>query len=160
MTKRKLTYTFKAWTSSPWTGFTLLETLIVFFVVSLFVGLPAHALPRLHAQLQVHQFLNQFEKYTLLTQQVAILSNEFTGISRLGEGDRQLLFSLEYGEKIVLSLPEALRVSAFATKHFTKSTGGVDRLEAIRFTWEEEKKAIVYTFLLGKGHYEKEIKAI
>lgn len=141
-------------------GYTLIESLIVLLVISIFATLPVVVLPRLKEKLEVYQFLNQFEKYTLLTQQVAILSNQFTGISRAADNQNQIVFSLEYEKNIILTLPKELRVSSFRSKNFYKNTGNIDRLENIRFTWKTENKWIDYTFLLGKGHYDKTIKPI
>lgn len=158
--KRKLICIMNTLKGSKVYGFTIVESLLVLLVVSLFIGLPVVYLPRLKARLEVQQFLNQFEKYTLLTQQVSIISNEFTRIARVADREDLLEFSLEYGQKIYLTLPNELSVGTFKGKEFNKGTGNMSQLGNIRFTWAKEKQWIDYTFLFGKGHYEKTIKPI
>lgn len=138
-------------------GYTLVEVLIVLLLASLFVGLPVTVLPRFQENLSVHQFFNQFDKNILLTQQSSLFSDAFTDIYKEAEGERRLVFDLDQDGRIILPLPPGLTVKDFPLIRFNKDTGSTSRLAKIYFTWQSRKQQVVYTFLLGKGHYEKEI---
>ena len=138
-------------------GYTVIEMLLVLLLVSLFASVSIVFVPRVQERLTVYQFLNQFEKNILLTQQSSLFSDEFTEFYREAEGERRLVFDLDHEYRIILPIPPVLKVSDFPLIRFSKDTGNMGISRKILFTWQNEQTQVLYSFLFGKGHYEKQI---
>lgn len=138
-------------------AFTLLETLLVLLVVSLFVMLPAVTLKNAKESLEVRHFLDHFEKEILLTQQTAITSAYMTKMIQ-SDSRRQYYFYAD--ETLRLDLPEDLTASKVEPVYFKGSSGNNSSLQSLNFYWEKENKKITYRFKFARGHYEKEITVL
>ena len=134
-------------------GYTVIEMLLVLLLVSLFASVSIVFVPRVQERLT----LNQFEKNILLTQQSSLFSDEFTEFYREAEGERRLVFDLDHEYRIILPIPPVLKVSDFPLIRFSKDTGNMGISRKILFTWQNEQTQVLYSFLFGKGHYEKQI---
>ncbi len=140
-------------------AFTLLETLIVLSVLSLFASVSFVAIPKIQEELEVYYFLNQFENNILLTQQAAIFSVVRTTIKKEYQ-QNYIEFLLEGNRKVTQTAPPALNFKVFPPVYFGIGTGNIVKTETIIFSWENKKQEIKYEFLFGKGRYEKTIKQI
>lgn len=140
-------------------AFTLLETLIVLSVLSLFASVSFVAIPKIKEELEVYYFLNQFENNILLTQQAAIFSVVRTTIKREHQ-QNYIEFLLEGNRKVIQTAPPALNLRVTPPVYFGIGTGNIVKTETIIFSWENKKQEIKYEFLFGKGRYEKTIKQI
>lgn len=138
-------------------GFTLIESLLVLFVITLFVSLPFVMVQGAKENLEVVHFLDHFEKNILLTQQAAITSNKRTKMIQR-DTTREYYFYTDTIEK--LDMPEDLRVSRIKTLYFNSGTGNNSSLQELHFYWDKNKQKITYRFLFARGHYEKKITTI
>ena len=138
-------------------GYTVIELLLVLLLISLFASISIVFVPRVQERVTVYQFLNQFEKNILLTQQSSLFSDEFTEFYREAEGERRLVFDLDHEYRIILPIPSVLKVSDFPLIRFSKDSGNMGIARKILFTWQNEQIEVLYSFLFGKGHYEKQI---
>ena len=143
-------------------GFTLLESMLVLSILSVFIFLPILSIRSITETLQVTHFFAQLEKNLLVCQQTAIVSNRSTYLAQ-ASGQRQVLnFRLSPGEWLEpLPVPESLTVGNLSGKiTFTGGTGNADASRKILFTWPKQQQQITYKFLFGKGRFEQEIKAL
>ncbi|GAA3018319.1 competence type IV pilus minor pilin ComGD [Tetragenococcus solitarius] len=138
-------------------GFTLIESLLVLFVITLFVSLPFVMVQGAKENLEVVHFLDHFEKNILLTQQAAITSNKRTKMIQR-DTTREYYFYTDTIEK--LDMPEDLRASRIKTLYFNSGTGNNSSLQELHFYWDKNKQKITYRFLFARGHYEKKITTI
>jgi len=138
-------------------GFTLIESLLVLFIVTLFVSLPSVMVQGAKENLEVLHFLDHFEKNILLTQQAAITSNKRTKMIQR-DTTREYYFYTDTIER--LDMPEDLRASRIKTLYFNSGTGNNSSLQELHFYWDKNKQKITYRFLFARGHYEKKITTI
>ena len=68
-----------------------------------------------------------------------------------------MVFDLDHEYRIILPIPPVLKVSDFPLIRFSKDTGNMGISRKILFTWQNEQTQVLYSFLFGKGHYEKQI---
>ncbi len=138
-------------------GFTLIESLLVLFVVTLFIALPSIVIQDTKETLEVVHFLDHFEKNVIATQQAAITSNKKTKMIQK-DTTREYYFYTDTIEK--LDLPEDLRASKIKTLYFNSGSGNNSSLQNLHFYWDKNKQKITYRFLFARGHYEKKITSI
>ncbi|GMA48393.1 competence type IV pilus minor pilin ComGD [Tetragenococcus muriaticus] len=138
-------------------GFTLIESLLVLFVITLFVALPSVAVKEAKETLEVMHFLDRFEKNILATQQAAITSNKRTRMIQR-DTTTEYYFYTESIEKLVM--PKDLRASRIKTLYFNSGTGNNSSLQELHFYWNKNKQKITYRFLFARGHYEKKVTAL
>lgn len=138
-------------------GFTLIESLLVLFVITLFIGLPSIVVKDAKETLEVVHFLDHFEKNILLTQQDAITSNKRTKMIQK-DTTKEYYFYTDTIEK--LDMPEDLRASRIKTLYFNSGTGNNSSLQELHFYWDKNKQKITYSFLFARGHYEKKVTTI
>lgn len=143
-----------------WQGFTLIETIIVLMIVSLFVFLPTVATKELKETVEVQQFLNRFEKQLHLAQQSAIVSGRTTTVFPADLVERVWVFRM-YDQRVELPIPDGLTGNRAATIRFTGVTGTSSSVgKKFTFTWNKKQQKIIYEFLFGRGHYVKRIENI
>jgi len=138
-------------------GFTLIESLLVLFVITLFVALPSIAIKDTKETLEVMHFFDRFEKNILATQQAAITSNKRTRMIQR-DTTTEYYFYTETIEK--LDMPEDLKASRIKTLYFNSGTGNNSSLQELHFYWDKNNQKITYSFLFARGHYEKKITTI
>uniref|UniRef100_UPI00403FA11C competence type IV pilus minor pilin ComGD n=1 Tax=Candidatus Enterococcus willemsii TaxID=1857215 RepID=UPI00403FA11C len=139
-------------------GFTILESLIVLVIVSMFLLLPMIASRETSKTMTTLYFLDRLEKNMLVCQQTAIVENRQTKVLQNADNPRELAFRLAPGiwlESLVV--PETLTVSSVPIITFAGGTGNAQSFQAFSFIWNEKGQKITYRFLFGKGHFEKKI---
>ena len=143
-------------------GFTLIESLMVMFILSFFILVPVLSVKSVTTTMEVTHFFEQLEKNLLVCQQTAIISNRTTDISQNDAQQRSLNFRLAPGEWLPpLSVPESLTIANLSGKiTFAGGTGNADATRKILFTWPQKKQQITYKFLFGKGRFEQEVTAL
>lgn len=144
-------------TMKPYPGFTLIESLVVLFVVTLFIALPSIVIQDAKETLEVVHFLDHFEKNILMTQQAAITSNERTRMMQR-DTTTEYYFYTDTIEK--LDMPKDLRASRIKTLYFNSGSGNNSSLQKLHFYWDKNNQKITYSFLFARGHYEKKITTI
>lgn len=142
-------------------GFTLIESLLVLFICSIFLMFPTLAIKKWQEVLIVEQFLTSVEKNILFTQQMSVVeqidtkiffSEEAQFIEFDIQGDRQ--------ENRKLVLPRNLLGRGPKKNIFKSISGNNSRLEKYEFDWQDKKQRIVFQFQMGSGKYIKKIIAI
>ncbi len=138
-------------------AFTLLESLLVLTVVSLFIMVPTMLIKKTTQTMATIYFFDQLEKSILTCQQVAIVSGRYTEALLYSPSQPEIVFWLNPSERLeTLTIPETLRVPrAWRGVKFSGGTGNTNLYQNIDFIWDEKKQKITYRFLIGKGHYEK-----
>ncbi|WP_407855428.1 competence type IV pilus minor pilin ComGD [Enterococcus hailinensis] len=146
-------------------GFTLIETLIVLFLVCSFVLLPTLTLQRWQQQLEKRYFYYQLEKSILHLQQVAITDHQNTQI-RLFQDDQQMLVffttQTEFPWKI-LNVPESIKLVSGYSISFSAGKGNISTTQPgngsipkIIFNEQERQpNQVIYQFQLGSGRFER-----
>lgn len=138
-------------------AFTLVESMLVLLVVSLFVMLPAVTMKNTKESLEVLHFLDHFEKNILLTQQTAITSGYATKMIQSDSGEEYYFYT---DEILYQKLPEELTASQIRILYFKPNSGNNSSLQTLNFYWPKENKKITYRFKFARGHYEKEISKL
>lgn len=138
-------------------GFTLAETLLVFFLIGTFLLLPVLRFERWQLRLEEARFFAAFEKRVLLLQQIAVATHKNTTIDLNGaEGlivFRQGDIRYSWGELIA---PASITVISSGSYRFKGGTGGFgDQVKAAVFRSGAGKTT--YQFQIGAGRYTKTI---
>lgn len=144
-------------------GFTLIESLIVLFICSIFLVMPTLALRKWQQVLEVEQFLSSFEKNLLFTQQMAIVSNVDTQILFTEQSAQFDFFYANEGRQwSQFSLKAPASISAQGPKKiiFKKGSGNNGNLSKFSFYWDIKKQIIEFQFQLGSGRYVKKVKPL
>lgn len=138
-------------------GFTLIETLLVLFVITLLIGLPSVLMERSQENILIGQFFGSFERHLLQTQQLAVTGSEDTMI-HFAEADC-LVFSSAYGKE-ALTIPTALEAVGPEKIVFKQRTGNNGKLSKYSFIWKKQGRRIDYQFQMGSGRYVKKISKL
>ncbi|OJG71998.1 prepilin-type N-terminal cleavage/methylation domain-containing protein [Enterococcus quebecensis] len=143
-------------------GFTLVETLIVLFICTIFILLPTLAIKKWKQALEVEQFLSFFEKQLLFTQQMAIVNTVDTQIVFFEE-NQQFSFLIPKNDQMVeemLEVPSSLKAVGPNKIIFKKSSGNNGVLSKFSFSWIEKNQLIEFQFQLGSGRYVRKNKQL
>ncbi|WP_242586736.1 competence type IV pilus minor pilin ComGD [Candidatus Enterococcus ikei] len=144
-------------------GFTLIESMIVLLICTMFLLLPTLAINKWKQVLEVEQFLSTFEKHLLYTQQMAIVNTVDTQIIFF-EQSQQINFMIpnngQYLEEEPLKIPASLKGFGPNKITFKKGSGNNGRLSKFSFSWLEKKQLIEFQFQLGSGRYVKKIEKL
>lgn len=144
-----------------WRGFTMVESLIVLLVVSIFVFLPLVAIDRYQAYFEVWGFCARLEKGLAVAQQTAIIDARETKVAYSDSPIPTIYFHSTITGEIKmepLEVPSQLAVRVFPVLTFTSQSGNYTRMETLRFEWLDQQKSIIYKFLFGSGRYDKIIE--
>lgn len=140
-------------------GFTLIESLIVLFVISLFTFLPGLLLENYRQHLEERQFFAELEQRIILTQQLAVTNQVSTKIKSAGN-KQEVHFSTQLvsGETSqdwwILPVPEGIEVISESMISFQKETGKNEgKLGLLHFKVGERK--VKYQFQMGYNRFEK-----
>ncbi|MBL1228108.1 prepilin-type cleavage/methylation domain-containing protein [Enterococcus sp. BWB1-3] len=136
-------------------GFTLIETLLVFVVAVSLISLSSLLVEKNISNFSTAQFFSSFEKQLLYTQQMAVV----------GAVDTEVYFSLEEqqfrfvtgSKEEALLLPEALAATGPAKIIFKKGTGNNGNLSKYSFKYSRKNQLIEFQFQMGSGKYVKKI---
>ena len=137
---------------NKFSGFTLIETLIVLALVCAFVLLPTIA---------IKSWQHQLEKSTLHLQQVAIADHQRTRIS-LNSSSQLIDFYTNHTELSwrILPVPKSIKLGSRYSIYFKAGSGNVStdqpgngNIPKVVFT--DEGKVITYQFQMGSGRFER-----
>lgn len=143
---------------NKFSGFTLIETLIVLALVCAFVLLPTIAIKNWQHQLEKTFFYYQFEKSTLHLQQVAIADHQRTRIS-LNSSSQLIDFYTNHTELSwrILPVPKSIKLGSRYSIYFKAGSGNIStdqpgngNIPKVVFT--DEGKVITYQFQMGTGN--------
>jgi competence protein ComGD len=144
---------------NKFSGFTLIETLIVLALVCAFVLLPTIAIKNWQHQLEKTLFYYQFEKSTLHLQQVAIADHQRTRIS-LNSSSQLIDFYTNHTELSwrILPVPKSIKLGSRYSIYFKAGSGNIStdqpgNIPKVVFT--DEGKVITYQFQMGSGRFER-----
>lgn len=142
-------------------GFTLIESLIVLSICTIFILLPTLAIKKWKQVLEVDQFLSSFEKKILFTQQMAVVNTMDTQIVFF-EQQQQIHFLIPKNdakfEAEILEIPTALKAVGPDKLIFKKGSGNNGKLAKYSFSWTEKNQLIEFQFQLGSGRFVKKIQ--
>ena len=144
-----------------WRGITMVESLIVLLVVSIFIFLPLIAIDRYQAYFEVWGFCARLEKGLAVAQQTAIIDARETKVAYSDSPVPTIYFHSTITGEIKmepLEVPSQLAVRVFPVLTFTSQSGNYTRMETLRFEWMDQEKKITYKFLFGSGRYDKIIE--
>lgn len=142
-------------------GFTLIESLLVLSVVSLFVLLPVLVIDNYQKQIEVVGFCQRLEKGLYTAQQTAIIDQRQTRVAYTRAPDPGVHFQSTITGELRLSsidVPKQLEVHSFPMILFNSSSGNNSSFPQIVLYWPEKDQTITYKFLFGSGRYEKVIE--
>ena len=144
--------------SEAFSGFTLVETLLVLLVTIFLLGLPAVLSEQALNEVTAACFFARFEKYLLYTQQVAATGTTDTTID-FSEEDQTLTFHAGEESKTLKILP-LLVAQGPATLVFKMGTGNNGKLASYRFEWSAKGQCITFQMQMGSGRYVKKISRL
>ncbi|MGM0097795.1 competence protein ComGD [Enterococcus sp. DIV1083b] len=137
-------------------GFTLMESLLVLLISSLFLFFPVVAIEYYQRSAEVFGFCARLEKGLYTLQQSAIIDNTQTRAIYQAEPTPTVSFYGAATEPVTkIDVPPQLAMQAFPDILFSSQSGNNSSLRKIIFYWQEKKQTISYKFLFGSGRYEK-----
>lgn len=137
-------------------GFTLIESLLVLMVSSMFLFFPVVAIEYYQQSAEVLGFCARLEKGLYTIQQSAIIDNTQTRAVYQAAPTPTVSFYGAATEPVTkIEVPPQLAMQAFPDILFSSQSGNNSSLRRIVFYWQEKKQTISYKFLFGSGRYEK-----
>ncbi|WP_249921841.1 competence type IV pilus minor pilin ComGD [Candidatus Enterococcus palustris] len=144
-------------------GFTLIESLFVVFICSIFIMLPTLSIRNWQHMLEVEHFLSSFEKKILFTQQMAVVNTMDTQVI-FYEHSQQFNFLIPKNtnamEEKLVEIPTRLKAVGPDKITFKNGSGNNGKLSKFSFLWAEKNQLIEFQFQLGSGRYVKKIKSL
>ena len=141
-----------------WRGFTLIEMVMVLFVVSVIALIPSLKLPDMERQLDNQFFFEEFERLITITQESAVFSGRASRII-MKRNERSVAFDyvLSNGVKThyYVEIPEDIRAETDTFVTFLGETGTLSKVTKFKFLLTKSQKKVVYQFYLGSGKYAK-----
>ena len=132
-------------------GFTLIESLLVLMVSSMFLFFPVVAIEYYQRSAEVLGFCARLEKGLY-----AIIDNTQTRAVYQAAPTPTVSFYGAATEPVTkIEVPPQLAMQAFPDILFSSQSGNNSSLRRIVFYWQEKKQTISYKFLFGSGRYEK-----
>lgn len=138
-------------------GFTLLESLVVLVIVSIFLLVPTLSIGSLQKQTEEALFFARFERYIAATQQAAIARQTQTRMLYYDTYFRFVGYAYNSGQ-IDLAIPESIQCKERPKSVvFSAISGNYSDLRLVHFVLPEKQMEIKYQFQMGSGKYTKEI---
>lgn len=149
-------------------GFTLVETLLVLFVIVSFTFLPVLSLKNWQEELATQRFFVNFEKMVLVCQQISIVEKRETTIT-VDPATKRVTFLTEatsggsggsFPEDRFqpLLFPETVTTQGSTTVKFGFTGGGTgspSRLLKVIFKVQKRSKTVTYALQMGSGRFAK-----
>lgn len=139
-------------------AFTLLETLFVLIIYSLFFSIASLNFQNWQENLALEHFLSTVEKNLLFTQQMAITQQKDTEV-RFSEDEQCFYFLPASNCQQILRLPQSIKFEGASRQVFIGKTGN-SSIHSYCFYLEEKGIKVVLQFQLGSGKYAKKIQPI
>lgn len=140
-------------------GFTLVESLIVLFITSLFILLPGIMLADCQRNLAQRQFFASLEQRIILFQQIAVADDTGTYISP-NRVQQVVSFTIVGGtdaDRQTIEIPKHMHLNSQDRIFFQKGTGkNVGELKKLDFKIGQHN--LTYKFQMGYNRFEKEWK--
>lgn len=137
-------------------GFTLLESLVVLVVVSIFLLIPTFSIGSIQKYTDEALFFARFERYLSATQQAAIARQTQTRLMYYTTYFRFIGYAYNSGQ-IDLKIPESIQCKSPKSIVFSAKSGNYSDLRLIHFVLPEKQMEIKYQFQMGSGKYTKTI---
>lgn len=141
-----------------WSGFTLLEMILVLFVVSVIMLVPSMKIPNMERALTDIFFFEEFERLIQVTQESAVFSGQACRIV-MKKGSNEILFDyvLSTGGKrhSYIEIPETIKAQTDTFVTFLGETGTLSKVTKFKFLVVKSNKTVVYQFYLGSGKFVK-----
>lgn len=137
-------------------GFTLVESLLVLLVVTLFLGLPMLQIRRWKERLEYQAFIDEFEQRLVQTQQSAIVFRRQTRV-QTEKNTLTIDFALYQvdGRFVVekLNIPKGVTIQRNVYMSFIGKTGNVEQNHTFRFQTPFHNKYLDYVYQIGSGRF-------
>lgn len=140
-------------------AFTLIESLIVLFIVGIVTLIGHHHYENIREQLVETSFIRQFETDFLETQKWAIIYDINTSIGY--ENETFLFYQGGQQIKDTMAVPAEITVRRAPDRLiFQRKSGRASRLAAFIFELQHQKEKITYQIQMGSGKYVKTVQKI
>lgn len=133
-------------------GFTLLESLLVLFCISIFFTVPFIMVKHWKEQIEVEMFFNQLERSIEKTHQSAILEGIDTTIEQINKQKFKFIYEhhgVTRSEYLEVEPPLVLRTNENIT--FKGGTGNISKIEHIKIEDRLNDRIVTYKFQFGSG---------
>lgn len=144
--------------NKKWQGFTLIESLLVLFLISLVSIFPRLQVERWRESQETQYFFTTIDRELFLAQASAVVSRKKTKV----KGDIQeneLLFDYfdERGreKRVMLHLPTTVRLTKGFSLTFSPGRGTISRITSFHFALTVQPYHIHYQYFIGSGRFEK-----
>lgn len=136
-------------------SFTLIECLLVLWILTSLASLSVHGYQKMQQQLERARFFRQFESGFYLTIARAITTDAPSEMIINASGIR-----MEHPKfsAIVFHYPEGIHcISSARYLRFSSKTGNYAPASKVVFADEHARCKVIYSFYFGSGRYEKKI---
>ena len=141
-----------------WLGFTLIEMILVLFVISVIMLIPSMKIPNMERAVTDIFFFEEFERFIQVTQESAVFSGRACRIA-MKKGSNEILFDyvLSTGNKrhVYIEIPETIKAQTDTFVTFLGETGTLSKVTKFKFLVVKSNKTVVYQFYLGSGKFVK-----
>lgn len=139
-------------------GFTLVESLLVLLIVTIFFGLPTIAISGWQKTMAEQQFLELFQKQTIMTQQLSITQDINGNIQKQPD---QVVFKVAETRLPALKIPATVTWRGATRLVFKAGTGNINFNGAkFVFDCQHQQKRVTYTFMIGSGRFSETVEEL
>lgn len=141
--------------SKCYKGFTLIESLLVLLIVTIFISLPILQVMNWRERIEYQAFFEEFEQRLIQTQQSAIVCQKETRV--LSDQKTLLLhfyFYQEDGRRLIeeMTVPSGIIIQRQTMLSFSGRTGNVKQAHTFRFELNHER-FVEYVYQIGSGRF-------
>lgn len=141
---------------SRYSGFTLVESLLVLLVVTFLLGLPMLQIRQWQERLAYQAFIEEFEQRLIQTQQSAIV---FRGQTRVQTEQNTStiefrLFQVDGKYEVeTITIPKGVTIQRSVLLCFMSKSGNVEQNNTFRFKTPYHEKYLDYVYQIGSGRF-------
>lgn len=137
-------------------GITIIESLLVLSLVSVFISLPVIQFSRLSQKAETEVFIEAFNSSLTLAQNYAVLNDEWTAVDLKpahGEITFRVVGKRNHPIEHTLKLPEHIQLLNSGTEfRFSRKSGNMGSYGPVRFRTPEG--VVEFAFQMGSGRFE------
>lgn len=137
-------------------GFTLIESLLVLLVVTIFIGVPLLQINQWEERLVYQGFIEEFEQRLIQTQQSAIVFRKQTRVQTEKKSETiEFAFYRGDGTFVIekLKIPKGVTIQRSVFLRFMGMTGNVEQHHTFRFQTPYHSKYLEYVYQIGSGRF-------
>lgn len=137
-------------------GFTLLESLTVLLIITLFTLLPVLSFYHWQQRMEVELFFDSFETMIQSAQHLAITRQR---VVKMTIGEEEIGYQMMENNTTLqrmIEIPEQLQLTTTSTQlDFPGISGNYSGLAKVTFDWPHQNQRVIYQFQLGSGRFER-----